>query len=295
MKWWILTGVALATFLATPPGIAVAQSVSPVIDIGAEVRGIFAAKCAGCHGPNLVKPKGRFDYVLDLQRIAENPEMVIPSSPDESELWILVSRDEMPQPDSPTGPLSLEQKVMIRAWIAAGAPAPSSTDPGIIPLPETTHPESVPRVSKPSIAKQALVRLGNFHVVVVHFPIALLIAAAVGELSSAWHGRRSSTPAVHFCVLLGTAGALAAACLGWLHAWNGHGVGMALTLSLHRWFGTVAAVWAIGTAVFSEREQRRGVRSQWFLAWLLIGALLTTVAAHFGGTLVHGKDFLTHL
>src|SRR5579859_4946668 len=92
-------------------------------DLAAEVHAVFSAKCAGCHGPNLAKPKGRFGYVLDLARVAANPEMVVPSSPDESELWELVRREEMPPADAPTGPLSQEQKELIKAWIAAGAPA----------------------------------------------------------------------------------------------------------------------------------------------------------------------------
>ena len=50
-----------------------------------EARRVFAATCASCHGPDLAKPKGRFGYVLDLQRIASNPEIVIPGRPDESE------------------------------------------------------------------------------------------------------------------------------------------------------------------------------------------------------------------
>src|ERR1700680_4980726 len=59
-------------------------------DFASETRSIFAAKCAGCHGAALAKPKGRFGYVLDLARVAANPEIVIPSFPDESELWELV-------------------------------------------------------------------------------------------------------------------------------------------------------------------------------------------------------------
>jgi len=39
-------------------------------DLGSEVLVVFALKCAGCHGPNLAKPKGRFGYVLDLARVA---------------------------------------------------------------------------------------------------------------------------------------------------------------------------------------------------------------------------------
>src|SRR5207244_3817361 len=106
----------------------------------------------------------------------------------------------------------------------------------------------------------------------VHFPIALLIAAAVGELWSAWRGSRAPTQPVRFCVLLGTAGALAAAVLGWLHSWHGYGAGMPRTLDLHRWTGTAAALWAVGTLLSSEWDERRGVRSQWFRAWLFIGA-----------------------
>src|SRR5579859_7777873 len=92
-------------------------------DLAAEVHAVFSAKCAGCHGPNLAKPKGRFGYVLDLARVAANPEIVVPSFPDESEMWELVRREEMPPADAPTGPLSQEQKELIKAWIAAGAPA----------------------------------------------------------------------------------------------------------------------------------------------------------------------------
>src|SRR5690348_2508696 len=92
-------------------------------DFASETRIIFAAKCAGCHGADLAKPKGRFGYVLDLARVAANPEMVVPAFPDESEMWDLVRLGEMPPEDSPTGPLSQEEKEVIRSWIAAGAPA----------------------------------------------------------------------------------------------------------------------------------------------------------------------------
>src|SRR5437763_678076 len=100
--------------------------VAPVRDLTAEVRAVFAAKCAGCHGSDLAKPKGRFGYVLDLARVAANREMVVPSAPDESELWVLVHKNEMPPDDAPSGPLTPDQKEVIRTWIAAGAPAATS-------------------------------------------------------------------------------------------------------------------------------------------------------------------------
>jgi uncharacterized membrane protein len=181
--------------------------------------------------------------------------------------------------------LSQEEKDVIRSWIATGAP---SIPPAELNLTETSlgAPES-------PIEKDILRWLGPFHLVAVHFPIALLIAAALAEFWSAQHGIRIPTPEVRFCVLLGAASAVVAASLGWIHAANGHGVGALHILGLHRWIGTAVAAWAVGTAFFSEREERRGVRSQWFRAWLFVGALLVAVEGHFGGMLVHGDDFLS--
>src|SRR5205085_5352769 len=125
-------------------------------DLASEVLGVFSAKCTACHGPNLVKPKGRFGYVLDLARIAGNREMVVPSSPDESELWELVHRNEMPPADAPTGPLSPEQKEVIRAWIATGAPTVGDEEASVVPAPEPAYQDAVPAVQTWSLAKYTL-------------------------------------------------------------------------------------------------------------------------------------------
>jgi hypothetical protein len=79
--------------------------------------------------------------------------------------------------------------------------------------------------------------------------------------------------------------------LGWLHALGGHGASMPQLLTLHRWVGTAAALWVVVTAVFSESDARRGVRSQRTRVLLLVGALLIGLTGHFGGLLAHGKDF----
>jgi uncharacterized membrane protein/mono/diheme cytochrome c family protein len=265
-------------------------SAAPATDLPTEVRGIFAAKCAACHGPDLPKPKGRFGYVLDLARVSGNREMVVPFVPDESELWELVRRGEMPPEDSPSGPLTAEQKETIRAWIAAGAPnGTGAASAEILPKPLDRSPEA----THATFLKRMLGRLGPFHLLVVHFPIGLLIAAVLGEIWNARRGDRTLSPAVRFCVLVGSAGAVVAAALGWLHAWSGNGSAMPQTLTLHAWTGTLAAAWSVGTAFFVERDEHRQMRSQWFRAWLIGGAMLVAIASHFGGTLVHGENFLT--
>jgi uncharacterized membrane protein len=184
----------------------------------------------------------------------------------------------MPPEDSPTGPLTAEQKESVRAWIAAGAPA-GGTPPA--------EPTEIP------LAASALRRLGRLHVILVHFPIALLIAAAAGEIWSVWLRRTTPAPAVHFCVLLGAAGAVAAAAFGWLLGPAGAGAGLTTTLDLLRWLGTATAGWAVVTAAWSARDERRGVRSGTFRAALLIAATVVGVTGHFGGALVFGHEFFT--
>jgi uncharacterized membrane protein/mono/diheme cytochrome c family protein len=259
-------------------------------DLASETRAIFSAKCANCHGPDLPKPKGRFGYVLDLARVARNREMIVPAVPEESELWELVSKDEMPPADSPTGPLSLAQKETIRAWIAAGASAPKPSTMMVAPQPQ---PEVQPVVSESSAITLLLRKLGPLHVLLVHFPIALLICAAGGELWYAWRGVRMPMQPVRFCVLLGTVSAVAAAALGWVQAWNGYGLSQPQTLFLHRWIGAAAALLSVGIAILSERDERRQERSPSFRAALFLGATLIGLAGHFGGILVHGEDYFT--
>jgi mono/diheme cytochrome c family protein len=122
-------GVSLAAVLSIQV-CSVAWSAAPKSDdLASAARAVFAAKCTECHGADLAQPEGRFGYVLDLPRVAANPEMVITFSPDESELWELVRRDEMPPAGASAGPLSPREKETIRSWILAGAPAPAIRSP----------------------------------------------------------------------------------------------------------------------------------------------------------------------
>jgi uncharacterized membrane protein len=249
-------------------------------DLGAEVRDLFAAKCAVCHGPALAKPKGRFGYVTDLRRVAGNPELVVPSRPDESELWELVRRDEMPPADSPTGPLTADQKEAVRTWIAAGAPDAAEAI--------AARPAGEPAVASP--AARTVLWLGKFHLLALHFPIALVIAAAIAEAFRAW--RRSAVPSDtgRFCLVLAAVAAVPTAVLGWLHAASGNGVGSPQLLMAHRWLGTSTAIWLVLTAVAAVRDARRGASGR-TRVMLAVAVLLTILTAHLGGLLDRGVEF----
>jgi mono/diheme cytochrome c family protein/uncharacterized membrane protein len=291
-KWWLAAAVSLAVFAGFGAGIAKAQPSPPVRDIGGEVRGVFATRCAGCHGPDLAKPKGRFGYVLDLRRIAANPEMVIPRRPTESELWILVQGDEMPPTDSPQGALTPVQKEVIRAWIAAGAPDAS---PGALDSPPSVRSgPTTPAPIEMAPADRFIHWLGKFHLLLLHFPIALVLAAGVGEARSVWQRNPIPSESVRFCLWLGALAAIPTAGLGWLFAAAGNGVGSPQLLTAHRWLGTSAAVWLLIAAVCAERDAHRGVRSRRVRLLLTSGGLITALTAHLGGLLAHGADFFTY-
>ena len=289
---WLPAVVSLAVFAGLRPGIAGAQPSPPQVDIGNEVRGVFATKCAGCHGPELAKPKGRFGYVLDLPRVAGNPEMVIPLRPTESELWILVERDEMPPADSPSGALTPSEKEVIRGWIAAGAPdvPPVAWESSLSVRSGSTTPAPLELVS----ADRILAWLGKFHLLLLHFPIALVVAAGFGEVRSVWQRDRIPSESVRFCLWLGALAAIPTVALGWLFAAAGNGVGSPQLLTAHRWFGTTAAVLLVVTAVCAERDARRRVRSPGVRLLLASGVLITALAAHFGGLLDRGGDYFTY-
>jgi hypothetical protein len=189
----------------------------------------------------------------------------------------------MPAKGAKAGPLSEQEKEVVRAWIAAGAP---------VPPPRTVAAPAAPPQESSLLATHLLGWVGKFHILVIHFPIALLMAAALGELLAVRRGSQVPTPAVRFAVLLGAAGAVAAVPLGWLHAdLGGHGSASGGILGLHRWLGTLAGLWALGIVLVSERDSRRGERSILFRLLLWSGTLLVIGAAHFGGLLVHGDRF----
>jgi uncharacterized membrane protein len=198
----------------------------------------------------------------------------------------------MPPDDAPTGALTVHEKEVTQAWIAAGAPsAPSSPDQGIRTDPQAAPEEVAVEPTGPPVSNRLLRRIGKFHLLTLHFPIALLIAAAVAECGSLVRGGRIPTPTVRYLVLLGATSAVCAAALGWLHALSGFRAGTPRLLTLHRWLGTTAGVWAVITAIYSEHDAHRGVRTLTTRVLLLVGALLVGLTGHFGGILTHGADF----
>ena len=139
--------------------------------------------------------------------------------------------------------------------------------------------------------------LGRVHPLLVHFPIALLLAGALAEILGAMRGRSGSSPTARFCVGLGALGAALAAFTGWQRAEGFKALpGTEANVDVHRWFavGTTGLAALLALIGLWSRERKDGVRAPGLglFRWgLLLAAVLVAVTAHFGGTLVYGADF----
>jgi mono/diheme cytochrome c family protein/uncharacterized membrane protein len=133
--------------------------------------------------------------------------------------------------------------------------------------------------------------LGRFHPAAVHFPIALLTAAAVAELLLLATGKPTFDAASRYCVWFGTLTAVAAGLLGWFLG-DFRLSDASWVMTTHRWLGTASVLCAVLVLILSELSRRPvGNRSSGgSRVALLIVAVLVLVTGFFGGAVVFGLD-----
>jgi len=139
---------------------------------------------------------------------------------------------------------------------------------------------------------QKLLRwLGNFHPPAVHYPIAMLIAAAVAELLRLVTGKPAFDTITRFCVWFGALTAGGAGALGWCLAGLPAG-DESWVMIMHRWIGTSTVILAGLLLALCEASHRRDhpqIRV-WFRLSLFAGAALVSVAGFTGGAVVFGLN-----
>jgi uncharacterized membrane protein len=253
----------------------------------ARVRQIFEAKCIDCHGPELPRPKGKFGYVLDLKRVAENADWIKRGDGARSELYLMVLNNEMPGEDANVPPLTEEEKEIVKRWIDLGADALAE------PAKDASPAVVIEQIVEMPLWKRALRWIGRFHPVSTHFPVALMFVAVFAEGIAWWTRRSAWLETVRFLVVLAALGALAAASLGWINASFTSYVGQsAAILKWHRWLGTGTALWAAvcaGLVVVTKCEEGSRDRQR-FRGALLLGAALVGISGFLGSALIYGLD-----
>jgi len=134
--------------------------------------------------------------------------------------------------------------------------------------------------------------VGRLHPLIVHFPIALVMVAALGELATIGTGDRRWRVVSVVNVRAGAVFALAALIAGWRLA-SAPDFEPSPLLEWHRWLGVVAALLTVVAAVATSRVERGPLRHLWTY-WIALFSAAAVVAAtgHLGGLLVWGADFL---
>ena len=140
--------------------------------------------------------------------------------------------------------------------------------------------------------REQMLLIGKLHPLLVHFPIALVLAAAAAEIV-AIRTRRASWRAVAVANLrAGAAMGALTLIAGWVLA-TAPFIEARPALAWHRWTGVTAMAATIGAALASRGSHVQSRRSQVLYRIALFGAAaLVAITGHLGATLVWGTDFL---
>ena len=144
--------------------------------------------------------------MLDLARVAENPDYVVRGKPDQSELYKMVLHDEMPGEDANVPPLTPEEKDVVKHWIEMGAPGDLAGDARA----RGAAPRRWRRSPSEPVWKHALRWVGQFHPLSTHFPIAMMFVAVFAEGLSWWTRRDSWLQTIRFLVIVAAVSAVGA-------------------------------------------------------------------------------------
>lgn len=127
---------------------------------------------------------------------------------------------------------------------------------------------------------------GRLHVLLVHLPIGFLALLVAIELLGRLSRFREVTAARGVVLVLSLLASIASVACGWILAGSGdYDAGL---LAVHRWTGTAVAAACLVTLACHLRGWRLPYAMSLFVTFALVGA-----AGHFGGSLTHGRDFIT--
>ncbi len=113
-----MMATVVATCLALGTAVSGMAADANVPDFNRDIRPLFRDHCVKCHGSLRQEAKLNLGVPVGIARGGKGGAVIVPGQPQDSRLWELVERDEMPE----GAPLSADQKDVLKRWIAAGAP-----------------------------------------------------------------------------------------------------------------------------------------------------------------------------
>ena len=152
------------------------------------------------------------------------------------------------------------------------------------------HQEEAAQVQVEEVTVDKIIKwVGNFHPILLHFPIALITMAAVSELLFFWNGNPLFDQASRFMILSAAVTVIPTVLTGLAYGYNAQYEGvMASYFWWHRFFGIFTALLAIITAVIREFPS---TRAAYYLCLFLL-FISVNVTGFLGGSLTFGIGHL---
>jgi uncharacterized membrane protein len=145
-------------------------------------------------------------------------------------------------------------------------------------------------------APSLIALFGRAHIVMVHFPVALMMVLALLEIVRWRRPLGSCDNTVVVLAVISGLSAVTAVIQGWVLAGppSDKTSEYAQLIELHRWLGVSTAVIAVATALLAlARQFGDSARlATCYRFTVLPGALLVSLTGHYGGAAMHGKDHL---
>ncbi len=138
--------------------------------------------------------------------------------------------------------------------------------------------------------------IGKFHVLIVHFPIALGFCAVLADLLWLVTRKNRFRDAGIYCLVLAAISALPVVITGLAVARSQEFVGDYLSIvTTHKYLGIASFIIA-GLAAGVRFGCREQLKKWWLVGYcILMLSLVVAIAltGHYGGMLVYGKNFLS--
>jgi uncharacterized membrane protein len=156
-----------------------------------------------------------------------------------------------------------------------------------------TSPSKEMEIGKDSYRK-IIHWLGNFHPVLLHFPIALIVMTVISELLYHWYGTPLFEHASRFMIITAAITAIPTALFGFAFGYDAHYEGILGNLFWwHRFLGVFTTLLTIVAAILRELHTSK----QWntmktYYICLFIIFISVNLTGYLGGGLTFGPDSL---
>ncbi|GMN10713.1 hypothetical protein MTsPCn9_23120 [Croceitalea sp. MTPC9] len=133
------------------------------------------------------------------------------------------------------------------------------------------------------------INIGNFHPILVHLPIGILIFAFLLEIYQRFRPKEDISNIIKFAIAIGVLSAIGSIITGLFLEDSGSYDEDALFR--HKWMGIGMTV--IAVLLFFAKDGKNKIVSKLYLPMFVAVMIMLTIAGHWGGNMTHGEGFLT--